>query len=429
MLEVVEGRLSEYYNHFRDYNFETCEATDTRLMGVVAMRVIWTGKDNPRDRLYQVIHLDYSEYGVDDYFEFECIQGEEDFKANRESAMYHWEHFLSVMGGKVVTITAAEMMAFIESARPLADEGRTREYDSDENAEFRRNTLVRFDFMKEELEARGMLKNMPEDTDLIGVLVPENLATCETINYFIMRLVDQDYVAARYLSTLTEEEMRDSLLTHPGIQTLIRNNIKQSHNEEDVPADGTSHPYRCNATTLAANGYYYSTYVIYLDGDYRKKNARVTQLAVGSMNKLSDYEAARQVQVTEYITVFDCRDRILNNFDGSKFEFLTGVAPEQVPNGWLYTAYNRDNSHVNSAKYWLNDDVYGYALLSIDGEFVLMSNKIGNINYMDQCTVMSLYAPFMTLDGRYQINDPIFHTLCNTYGVMFRNLVDYPDSY
>ena len=429
MLKVVEGRLSEYYNHFRDYDFETCEATDTRLMGVVAMRVIWKGRENPRDRLYQVIHLDYSEYGVDDYFEFECIQGADDYKGNKGSALFHWEHFLSVMGGKVVSIPANVMMAFIDSAMPLAAPGRTREYDNDENAEFRRNTMVRFDLMREVLDERGELENMPTGTELVGMLVPESLATCETINYFIMRLIDHDFVAAGYLSTISEDELCESLLTHSGIQTLIRNNIKQSKNEEDVPADGKSMPYRCNATTLAENGYYYSSYVIYLDGDYRKKNAKVTQLAVGSMNKLSEYEAARQLQVTEYITVFDCRDRILDHFDGSKFEFLAGVEPEQVPNGWLYTVYNKDNSHVNKAKYWLNDDVYGYAILTIDGEFVLMSNKLMNINFMDQSTVLSLYSPFMTLDGRYQIEEPIFHTLCNTYGVMFRNLIDYPDAY
>ena len=33
-LRVVEGKLSSKYNHFKDYRFDSCIATDTRLMGV-----------------------------------------------------------------------------------------------------------------------------------------------------------------------------------------------------------------------------------------------------------------------------------------------------------------------------------------------------------------------------------------------------------
>ena len=428
-MQVIEGRLSKYYNIFEEYEFGLCEATETRLMGVVAMRVMWTGKENPRNKLYQIIHLDYSEYGVDDYFEFECVPGAEDFSENKVAARYHWDSFVNVMGGRVVTIPCNIMMAFIDQAVPLAEDGRAREYDNEENAEFRRDTLIRFSLMRETLDARGALGSVPNPAELIGELAPAKLATCETINYFIMRLVDHDYTAARYLSTMSEAEMMDCELTHPGIQTLVRNNIKTSKDTDDVPSDGESFPYRCKATTLAENGYYYTSYVIYLNGDYRKKNAKITQISIGSMTKLSDYEAALQLQTTEYITVFDCRDRILSGFDGSQFEFLAKAEPQQVRNGWLYTAYNQNNDHVNSNSYWLNDDVYGYALLTIDGEFIMMSNKIGNINYMDQCAITSLYSPFMRLDGRYQLNEPVFHTICETYGVMFRDLIDHPDLY
>ena len=426
---VVEGKLSEYYNLFEDYDFGSCEATDTRLMGVVAMRVTWTGKEDPRNKLYQVIHLDFSEYGVDDYFEFECIPGEESYRENREGMKYRWNSFLNVMGGKVVMISCRAMIRLIDTAIPLADNNRRREYDNEENAAFRKYALLRFSLMRSALDNRGAANELPDEQEIIEMLVPDKLATCETINYFIMRIVDLDFAAASYLSTIPAEELRESLLTHPGIQTLMKNSIRQSKSPEDIPADGSSVPYRCKATTLAENGYYYTSYVIYLDGDYRQKNSKVTQLDVGSMNKLSDYEAAVQVKTTEYITVFDCRDRILNNFDGSKFEFLNGAEPQQVKNGWLYTIYNRDNSHVNRSDYWLNDDVYGYAILTIDGEFILMSNKLMNINYMDQCAVTSLYAPFMTLEGRYQMSDPIFHALCNTYGVMFRDFVDHIEDY
>lgn len=420
-LHVVDGKLSEYYNHFDEYEFSTCEATDTRLMGVVALRVVWIGKNNPHDKFYQVMHLDFSEYGVDDYFEFECIRGEEDYRIKREEMLFRWNSFLRVMGGKVVTIPCSVMLALIDSAIPLAADGRRREYDNEENAEFRRTTLIRWNLMKTSLENRGITGEGISSNKVIQDMSPNQLATCETINYFVMRLIDQDYVAAAFLSKLSCEELQELPTRQLGIQTLVRNNIK--------PCKDDRESYSCKMTTLAESGYYYISYKITLNGDYRLKNAKVVSIDVGSINKLSEYESAIQLQTTEYVTVFDCRDRILSGFDGNKFEFLVDVNPEQVENGWLYTSYNRDNSHVNSANYWLNDDVYGYAILTIDGEFVLMSNKLGNINYMDQAVITSLYSPFMELEGRYQIDTPVFHTLCHTHGVMFRQLIDYPDAF
>lgn len=426
VLSVVDGKLSANYNHFLEYDFRSCEATDTRLMGVVALRVTWTGKDNPKNTLYQIMHLDYSEYGVDDYFEFECIPGTETFKEKRGEAKFRWENFLRVMGGEVIQISPEIMMGLIDSALPLTDNDRHREYDSDENKEFRTKTLHRWSLMREAIEASGILGDKPSELDVIKATSKRKLATCEVINYFVMRMIDLDFMAASYLSSIPVDELRKCELTNQGIQTLIRNHIRPSDDETDIPSDGISHPYRCKMTTLGEMGYYYCTLVIYLDKDYKQKDALVSEIKVGSINKLSDYEAAVQLQTTEYITVFDCQDRILRDFDGNRFHFLLGVEPEQVNNGWLYTAYNRDNSHVNKADYWLNDDVYGYALLSIDGEFILMSNKIMNISYMDECVALSMYAPFMEMDGRYQLNDPIFHTLCDSYGVMFRQLIDYP---
>ena len=38
-LYAVEGKQSFLYNHFKDCKWDSCVATDTRLMGVIAMKV------------------------------------------------------------------------------------------------------------------------------------------------------------------------------------------------------------------------------------------------------------------------------------------------------------------------------------------------------------------------------------------------------
>ena len=423
-LSLVEGRLSDRYNHFAEYEFESCQATDTRLMGVVAMKITWRGRDKARARYFQVIHLDYSEYGIDEYLEFECIPGTDTYKDNKEDMNYYWQHFTGVMGGKVVSIPAETMMKLIEMALPLASEGIDREYDDDENREFRAYAVMRLGFMKKELERHGYSAEGCGPEAAMRAVTPQKLATCETINYFIMRLVDRDFDAAAMLSYIDRSELEKSELAEAGIQTLVRSRIKKSDQEKDVPSDGKSFPYRCRITTLGRDGYYHATFVIYLSGDYRSKDPFVTQLDIGSVVRLSEYESAIQVARREYITVFECPDNILNGFDGRNIAPLISADQSIVPNGWLYTIYNKDNSHVNKSDYRLGDDVYGYALLSIGGEFVLMSNEMTRISMLDNATAMSLYAPYLKLSGRFMIETPIFHTLCHTHGAYFADLIE-----
>ena len=421
---VIEGRLSDRYNHFEEYEFDTCQATDTRLMGVVAMKVSWRGRENPRSRYFQVIHLDYSEYGIDEYLEFECIPGSETYKENKDDMNYYWRHFTSVMGGNVISISADKMLRLIDMAMPLAGDDIDREYDNDENREFRSYAAVRLGLMRDALEEEGFSAENCTPEDALRSASLRKLAACETINYFIMRLVDRDFDAASLLSSIDQSELRKSELAGPGIQTLIKNSIKKSNRQTDPPADGTSTPYRCRMTTLGRNGYYHATFVTYLSGDYRAKDSVVTQLDVGSVVKLSDYESAIQVSRREYLTVFEVPDDILDGFDGRYISPLASCDPSVVPNGWLYTIYNKDNSHVNKAEYRIGDDVYGYALLSIGGEFVLMSNDMSRISMLDNATAMSYYAPYMKLSGRYLIDTPIFHTLCHSHGAYFADLIE-----
>lgn len=421
---IVEGRLSERYDHFAEYDFMSCQATETRLMGVVALKVTWRGKEKPRARYYQVIHLDYSEYGIDEYLEFDCTPGTDTYKQNKEDMNYHWEHFTGVMGGDVVNIPPSAMLRLIDMAIPLAANNIDREYDDSTNEEFREYAVMRLDMMREALKRQGITADLCSREDAMRYVSEKRLGAYAVINYFIMRVVDRDFDAACMLSTIDREELKGCELAEPGIQTLIKSSISKSDAETDPPEDGTSYPFRCTITTLGRAGYYHSTFVIYLDGDSRTRDAKVTQLDIGTVLKLSDYESAVQVARREYLTVMQCPDEIINGFDGRYIAPLAGVDPTMVPNGWLYTIYNKDNSHVNRKEYKIGDDVYGYALLTIGGELVLMSNELTKINMLDNAAVMSMYGPYLKLKGRYLIETPIFHTLCHSHAALFEDLIE-----
>jgi hypothetical protein len=419
--KVVDGRLSNRYDHFSEYDFDSCRATATRLMGVVAMKISWINRST-HARYYQVIHLDYSEYGIDEYREFECIPRSENYKEIRDEMSAMWNQFVRVMGGRVVGLSAPVMMRLIDMAMPLAEEGRAREYDDDENRIFRYETRLRLDMMREALISQGYEPDDAPAADVLEEVCPEHLAAYETINYFIMRLIDHDYDAAAYLSTMDREQLSKIPLAEPGLQSLMRSSIERSSARNDRPSDKSSFPYRCRITTLAQSGYYHSSFVIFLDRDYRSADPKVTELRLGTMVKISDYESALQISQPEYLTVYDVPDHILNGFDGNRIRPLVNIDPAQVPNGWLFTVYKETNAHVNRKEFRLNDDVYGYMLLSIGGEMIVMSHSIEDISMLDREIAFSMYSPYLELRGRYMIDTPIFHTICQTHAVLFDQL-------
>lgn len=423
-LKLIHGRQSVKYNHFREYDPVTCRAVASRLMGVTALRVTWRSRSDRRAVLYQVMHLDYSEYGVDEYQEFDCLPETEDFSAKKKEMNELWEHFTGVMGSEVISIDMPCLLRLVETALPLASEDMERQYDDDENREFREYARLRLGYMTDALNERGITSADCSTRDAIETLSPLKLSSYETINYFIMRMIDRDFDAAACLSTIDIDELRENMLAEPGIQTLMRCDIERSKIKTDPPADGKSYPFRCRITTLAKDAYYHYTFVIWLNGNYRSKNPLVTEIQIGSVLKLSEYEAAMQISRPEYLTVFACKDDMLRGFDAKYIGPFSRSTQTAVPNGWLYTAFKGNNSHVDSPHYRLDDDVYGYALLSIGGELILMSHDLRSISMLDDATIFSLYAPFIDTKGRYRLDASVFQTLCQNPGVLFDDLVE-----
>ena len=426
-LKLIHGKLSEKYDHFKEYDFESCRATRARLMGVVALKVTWHGKENRRAKLYQIIHLDYSEYGVDDYQEFICTPGDEDYAEKKEEMQGLWTRFVAVMGSEIREISPACMLRLIQDAMPLASEDITREYDDEENKKFRAYAKLRLGYMTDALNCEGITSADCGSMDAIDTVSPPKLSAFETINYFIMRLVDCDYPAARYLSSIDEEDLRNTGLTDAGIQTLVRSDIEVGDKRGLLQADRTSFPFNVRITTLSRDAYYHATLVIWLNGSHRTTNPIVTDIKTGSIIRLSDYEAAIQISRPEYLTVFDCKDDMLKGFDPKYIGPFANSAATMVPNGWLYTAYKGNNSHVDSSAYRLSNDVYGYGLLTIAGELVLMSNDLRHISMLDDATIFSMYSPFIETKGRYRIDTSVFQTLCRIPGAMFDELVEPPE--
>ena len=369
-------------------------------MGVVALKITWYKPGDASSRYHQIMHLDYSEYGIDEYLEFECVPGHDDYASSKEASKNRWNNFINVIGEAPINISTACMLRLIESALPLASDDRTREYDSEENISFRRHALRRIGLMKEALAERGITSDACSSLEAIEKVSARNLGQYATINYFLMRLVDRDFEAAAYLSDLSEEELRGSLLAQQGVQTLMRNSITRLAKKDNPRSQDKLRMYSCRLTTLGKNGYYHTSLNIWLDGGRTSRDALVVDLDVGSVTHMSAYESAMQIVQPEYITVFACHDNMLNGFDARQISPLSRAEQSPCENGWTYTIYNQTNAHVEKSEYRLGEDVYGYALLTIGGELILMSHDLSHISMLDDAAVFSIYSPYLSIKGR-----------------------------
>lgn len=410
--QVVEGRQSAYYNHFKDYKFEGATATNTRLMGVVALKLSWRAR-NSREHLYQLMHLDFSEYGIDEYMEYFTDPDMSDFSMIVSKSQFKdaWNRISGSLGGSEVRITLGNALRLIHMSLAI-NEGHYRDHNSSIQ-EFRKQTLRRINLMKEAVES-----DFPDDLNLdeypaMAAVCPKSLSIYETINYFIMRLCDEDYSAAAFLSDMTEAELsRIPVWTHQ-MMTLTSCRIRRSD---------TADHYLCTILAEGDTQYYYMRAEAAMDFRAGKRNSRVAGFKCSYCHRASEYEAAMLTRRSEYITVYSISSE-LTNFDLDQSSMAADALMSSVPNGILYTLYNSDNSHVDTDRYYIGSDLYGAFLVTPSGELVIASSELVKITMMEMNLASSFFNGELELEGRYRFGAQVFQTFCEMSGARFEDIL------
>ncbi len=419
-LKVVEGKLSNKYNHFNDYRFDSCIATDTRLMGVVAMKVSWTAKDGSRDKLFQLIHLDFSEYGVDDYREI--FSNAENPEGGRE-VRSEWKRISGSLGGNEVKIPFFTMVQLIDEVV----ETNEKYYEGHELfiQDFRKETLIRLDLMKEASKKLLHKTSEFEDKSKEGqqLVCKSPLTSFELINYFLMRMLDKDYHGASFLGDVSMSEMNRSRFKEIELAELVRNKISKATTAATPTGEATV--YKCRFTALS-DTYIYGEALITLSPRSLTRTRRILEFEVTTLMHISNYEAALQLQQAEYITLYELTvPAEAFDLDDSVFGADATMSPAQ--NGIVYVIYNKDNYHVDSSNYFMNHDLYGAYLLTPNGELVVMSHDIIKITNMEADIGRSINANKLKLKGRYKLETQVFKSFSETPGAMFSEMIYSPE--
>ena len=416
-LRVVEGKLSSKYNHFKDYRFDSCIATDTRLMGVVAMKVLWTAKDGSRDKLFQLIHLDFSEYGVDDYREI--FSNANNPEGGRE-VRSEWKRISGGLGGSEVKIPFFTLVQLIDEV--VATNEKYYEGHEPFIQAFRKETLTRLKLMKE-----ASIKLLYEGNSLEEKSKEGQQLVCksfELINYFLMRMLDKDFHGASFLGDVTTSEMQQSRFNEIGLAELVRNKISKE-TTADTPS-GEDAVYKCRFTALS-DDYIYGEALLTLSLRSLTRSRRILEFEVTTLMHISDYEAALQLQQPEYITLYKLTvPQEKFDIDDSVFGADTTMSP--APNGITYILYNKDNYHVDSSNYYMNHDMYGAYLLTPNNELVVMSHDIIKITNMEADISRSVNASKLELKGRYKLETQVFKSFSEMPGAKFSEMIYSPEN-
>lgn len=410
-LGVVEGRLSENYNSFKGYKLVSVRATNTRLMGVVALLFEWKATGENPYRLYQIIHLDYSEYGIDDYYEFMSTEEDLPNDKNYRDMERAWEKMTSAMGAKISRIPVEYALKLIDLAIEVYQKGKLYTFGKDPHKRFRVDAAKEVAMMKEYL---GLEDALTPALASYEMLIPKKLSTYEVINYFLMRLADRDYSVLPLLTDIDIWNLSTTKIPRHGLQTLMKNSITAIDEEAGI--------YESTFVTLGAE-YYYGIARFTLDGSVEDHNRKIIDFEILHFTRLSAYEAAMQTARLEFITVYKLGDDLLESFDIGSLGFFENSMYEPVLNGFMYTLYNKDNSHVGSPDYWLNDDIYVSALMSMGGELVVMSYLEKKADNVEKQLISYVRNRKIRLKGRYEIGNQVFKTLCDKPGAKFEDLI------
>lgn len=325
-----------------DFTFKAAYATNTRLMGVVGLEIIWENASD--DHYLQIYHLDFEAYGIDGFHSF--LNGlENDILMTRQGV-------IGGLGGTYIELTWEEAMALILS---------TIAVDA-----FSVELLVDFEAMLPYLNRVQNGIDASTFDRVIKKLSPQDMTPISLINYVIMRLVGCDYDAAELL--FEDRTQCPRLFDRPS--TLLKN-VTQWKPYAIKPI------YEASTLIDFEDKYMIVLFKVILSPSTNS----VVSIEIKESLKVSSIEASFNLNKSEHMLILQAKDAFFERrFERQNPEFMKQYFPE----GKLYMEYNPHNLHVEDNPYYLNGDLYASYFFCHTGQVIVSSFEGDHIKEIDQ---------------------------------------------
>lgn len=368
--------------------FKNAKATNTRMMGVVGLICEW--KDTLGREVVQIFHLDYEAYGIDGFYQF--VDGNEREITNTILGV------TGGLGGTFVEITYDEYVFLIKSA-----------YVVDPSSV---ESLVDFESFYDDFESLYAGLELEDEIRLYQRLCPEILTPQELLNYFVMRVVGNDYPSTLLL--WKDGVIDESFEIAEGAYSLLKNTTLKEVSSEQGQI------YRCDALIDFEAHYMLVVLEIIVD----ETELKIVRAKVVESMEISSIEASFNLNKPEHMLVLSVDDAFFErrfsdrNPEMMKYDYY---------NGRLYTEFNRNNEHVKENPYYLNGDLYALYFFTGSGQLIIGSLQNDNLLEVDRAFEENgIYDDSLSLICELKTDHPILYSFMNS---AYDNIFDFFESW
>lgn len=371
----------------KKHQFQEAYVTNTRLMGVLGLRIQWITEEN--HLFTQFFHLDAEAYGLDDYVGV--------LAPTKEEVELQTARMMGGLGGRLVPISERE-------ARYLLREFIKR------NSTFKENLpepLTEYDFA---IQEKVTLSS--KEVRLLWDKICEPIETpIQLINYFIMRRVGCDDEALKYLSLSDGVDYK--IVEGPG--TLLKNVTETIKDEEGIS-------YLTESIIDVKNQYKMVLSEIRIQET--KDGLKVARAEVRSSMNITAMEAAFGLTKPEYISIYYASDpdAVIQRLEADKPHAMRHA----YEGSYLFTEFNPTNDHVRSQTYYLNEDVYGIYYLTDEDQLLVAAYSEEKMKALEEYFAQPFYDQLIQMEERLRLNRPLLYEFVQSdYGDFFEFLVDH----
>lgn len=346
-MKLIKGGL--HPSNPARYKFISAEVSDTRLMGVLALHMVFEDSLLARDfPVHHFYYYDCEETGLES-LEIKCGAPDEIRKASAQA--------FAGLGAGLVSLSESESFYLVR--RMVEETVKKKQALPDELAEAAWLVESGVELAGEELQALWSKICVPIKSDY-GVL-----------NYFLMRFFGLDTEAARYLA---------SPLTEFPKTGFDRAGLLRNKTELLAESAGEHKLYRCESLIEFDDSH---RLVVSTVGLYRR---RVESFEIVSDFPVSVYEATLMLSKEEYVSLYDMTrsvlpDALIDAFASSDEpelpyyatldEFTLGMTMYDHPAGLMFMDFKPDNEHAERKLFRLSDDVQALYFISNAGQMIV----------------------------------------------------------
>jgi len=365
------------------YDFIDASVTDTRLMGVLGLHLVYLKKiEGVGDcHVHYFLYYDIEEIGLDN---IKYVMTEDP-----ETAYEMGKSSFGGLGAKMIKLSEMEALHLVKSfidgtkqkkkALPIE--------------------IKEIQFIIDKIKGVGNPLGLEEIKALNQKICTEIHNDFGLINYYIMRCIGLDYEGARLVcdNSLSDDCFENLGFKHLG--TFLQNSIETFFDENGEKS------YLCQSLIDTDNSYKL------LQSELKTNGSKVISAKKRFVMPITIQEASFMLSTSEYVTVYEIYDDSLSfsSFDENFKDYSLGFTNTRHESGTLYMEFNPDNLHAEKQEFHLSDDVKAIYFVTDYGQLIVGAYSLGEIEAVEKNLAFHSVNINIDATAKYQFSQSVIY--------------------